>query len=72
METKKKALALINKFQNEVGMFNDEAIKSALITVNEILDLGYVYGEKSSYNVYSFYSKVKIELLKIQRDGIRA
>ena len=72
MKYEKKAIELINKFQNNVGMFNEEAIKSALILVDEILDLGYVPNEKSSYNVYSYYSNVKIELLKIKRNGIRA
>jgi hypothetical protein len=37
----------------------------ALIAVNEILDLGYVPSEKSSFNVYNFYSNVKIELNKL-------
>lgn len=66
MEAKKKASELINKFQNEVGMFREEAIKSALLSVSEILDLGYVTNEKSSYNVYKFYCDVKIELKKLK------
>lgn len=72
MEAKKKAEELIMVFigvdaknTNEYGMEYQMAVQCALISVDEILDLGYVPNEKSSYNVYNFYSKVKIELLKI-------
>ena len=37
MTPKQKAIKLKNKFQNEVGMFNEESKKSAIISVEEIL-----------------------------------
>ena len=37
MTPKQKAIKLKNRFQNEVGMFNEESKKSAIISVEEIL-----------------------------------
>ncbi len=37
MTPKQKAIKLKNRFQNEVGMFDDESKKSAIILVDEIL-----------------------------------
>lgn len=79
MTPKEKADELIKKFKeyadedymdtkhpfelNETRNLN--AKKCAIIAVNEILDLGYVPKEKSSFQVYEFYSNVKIELEKL-------
>ena len=38
------------------------AVKCAIIAVDEILSLGYVGNEPSSFRVYKFYSDVKSEL----------
>ena len=77
MTPKEKAAELIAKFKKctsykyqeyaganySVFEHDTETIKEcALIAVNEILDLGYSDKEKSSCNLYQFYSSVKIEI----------
>ncbi len=42
------------------------AIQCAEICVEEIIGLGYVQGEASTFNVYEFYCKVKQELIKLK------
>jgi len=69
METpKEKAKELVEKHMPYTRDWDIEkyallnAKECALITVNEILDLGYVPNEKSTFNVYKFYSVVKLEI----------
>lgn len=72
MTPRDKAMELLLKFKEvyNYGTFarrlcRSTAIECAIISVNEILDTGYVQGEKSSFEVYKFYSQVKIELSKL-------
>ena len=68
MTPKEKAKQLFDKFYELHKTSNQpkfRAIDSSLIAVNEILDLGYVPNEKSSFHVYNYYSNVKIELNKL-------
>lgn len=68
MEAKDKARELVEQYEHVQRQTDFEeniksrAIKSALIAVNEILSLGYVPNEKSSFRVYQFYSEVKKEI----------
>jgi hypothetical protein len=69
MTPKEKAQEIIEKYiyiQSELEettqFYLSYAVKCALIAVNEILDLGYVPNEKSTFNVYKFYSEVKLEI----------
>ena len=64
MTPQEKAKELVERFSRftEPSDCKHEAIQCAIITVNEILDLGYAPKEKSSFRIYEFYSNVKIEL----------
>jgi hypothetical protein len=73
MTPKEKAKELFDKYYSNIpeeglkgvySVFCNHAKKFALILVDEILDLGCVANEPSSFRVYDFYSKVKIELIK--------
>ena len=61
MTPKEKAKELIEKytFINGNSFFAKDC---AIIAVDEILSLGYVGNEPSSFRVYKFYSDVKSEL----------
>lgn len=67
MTPKEKAEELCYKITLELPAKNGYlyAKECALIAVNEILDLGYVPNEKSSFNVYKFYQEVKQEIEKL-------
>ena len=78
MISKEKANELIEKFykikldfiyvhDNDSYVGNENmtyksAVKCAIIAVDEILSLGYVGNEPSSFRVYKFYSDVKLEI----------
>jgi ABC-type amino acid transport system permease subunit len=72
LKPEEKAKELINKyiaiyidnpkFRNE---YIELAKESSLLCVNEILDLGYVGNEPSSFRIYDYFSKVKIALNKL-------
>lgn len=66
MSPQEKAKELVERFSifTEQSDCKHEAIQCALIAVSEILELGYVPNEKSSFSVYQFYLKVRIELEK--------
>jgi len=73
MNPEEKAKELFDKYysnipeeglQGKYSLFVNHAKKCALILVDEILGLGYVANEPSSFRVYDFYSKVKMELIK--------
>lgn len=59
-----KARALVLSYLGLVDN-TDKAKKCAMITVNEILSLGFVPNEPSSKKVFDFYYKVKIALQDI-------
>ena len=71
MTPKEKAKELVDKIyavdeiMGTYQMCCTAAKKCALIAVDEILDLGYVPNEKSTFNVYKFYSEVKQEIKKL-------
>jgi hypothetical protein len=72
MTPKDKAKELFDKYKSvwtytsiASQLSKRAAIECALLAINEILSLGSVPGEKSSLNVYRFYSEVKIELAKL-------
>jgi hypothetical protein len=58
MSARKKSIELVNRFQNEVGMFSKEAKQCALICVDEILKL-----YKENWNIDNIYwQQVKEEM----------
>ena len=74
MTPKEKAKELVNSFYQPLGYLKcsvcsdemwEHAKQCALIAVDEILDLGYVPNEKSSFNVYKFYQEVKQQIESI-------
>lgn len=67
MTPKEKANELAIKFTSSTDIVkpNLRSKEMALLCVNEILDLGYVGNEPSSFRIYDYFSKVKIELNKL-------
>ena len=69
MTPKEKAKELMQKAY-DLDKFNktpqSQCKVIALLCVKEILDLGYVANEPSSFRIYDYFSKVKIELNKLQ------
>jgi len=68
MKPEEKAKQIVNKIINDLyknnstKIYSEDAVICALILVNEILDLGYVSNEPSSFRIYNYFSKVKEHL----------
>jgi hypothetical protein len=65
MTPKEKANQLFNRYQNEVGMFRFDAIKCALIAVDEILHSHYESLEGIKQSTYDHFLEVKREIAKL-------
>ena len=59
MKAKQKARELVNRYQNEVGMFSAESKKCALISVDEILSMKIV---RKNDLTEEYWEEVKAEI----------